>query len=238
MFNLDDYEPVEKRLGYKKDAKSFWEDYPDGRIYTKLIDFSNGRYIVQAFVYRTEVDAHPWTTGLAEETVSGRGVNSTSALENAETSAIGRALATAGYATKGKRPSREEMSKVVKASEVKANIDEAKAKMANTSGEYIPVVKEEDPWTIKPATMPPTMGEAVATVKEIIGGQTEKDIPHCKHGEMMWKTGTTKAGKPWGHMKCKAAVTGEIGGRCESPNDVIWYEIAQDGSWQRQKVRA
>jgi len=23
MFNLDDYEPVEKRLGYKKDAKSF-----------------------------------------------------------------------------------------------------------------------------------------------------------------------------------------------------------------------
>ena len=237
MFNLDDYEPVEKRLGYKKDAKSFWEDYPDGRIFTKLVDFSNGRYIVQAFVYRTEVDAHPWTTGLAEETVSGRGVNSTSALENAETSAIGRALATAGYATKGKRPSREEMSKVVKASEVKANIDEVKAKMAQTSGEYIPVVKEEDPWTIKPATMPPTMGEAVATVKEIIGGQTEKDIPHCKHGEMMWKTGTTKAGKPWGHFKCKAAVTGEIGGRCESPNDVIWYEIAQDGSWQRQKAR-
>jgi hypothetical protein len=82
------------------------------------------------------------------------------------------------------------------------------------------------------------MGEAVSMVQEIIGGQTEKDLPHCRHGEMMWKTGTTKAGKPWGHMKCKAAVTGEIGGRCESPNDVIWYEIAKDGSWQRQKVRA
>jgi hypothetical protein len=38
-------------------------------------------------------------------------------------------------------------------------------------------------------------------------------------------------------MKCKAAVTGEIGGRCEAPNDVIWYEIAKDGSWQRQKAR-
>ena len=231
MFNLEDYETVEERL------IKFWKDHPDGRIDTKLVEASATRFIVQAYIYRTEADQQPWTSGLAEETISGRGVNATSALENCETSAIGRALASAGYATKGKRPSREEMSKVAKADQVTSTIQEVKAKMLETSGEYIPVVKEEDPWTIKPATMPPTMGEAVSTVKEIIGGQTEKDIPHCKHGEMMWKTGTTKAGKPWGHMKCKAAVTGEIGGRCESPNDVIWYEIAKDGSWQRQKAR-
>lgn len=232
MFNLEDYETVEERL------IKFWKDHPDGRIDTKLVEASATRFIVQAYIYRTEADQQPWTSGLAEETISGRGVNATSALENCETSAIGRALASAGYATKGKRPSREEMSKVAKADQVTSTIQEVKAKMANTSGEYIPVVKEEDPWTIKSASMPPTMQEAVATVKEIIGGQTEKDIPHCKHGEMMWKTGTSKAGKPWGHFKCKAAVTGEIGGRCESPNDVIWYEIAQDGSWQRQKARA
>ena len=231
MFNLEDYETVEERL------IKFWKDHPDGRIDTKIIEASATRFIVQAYIYRTEVDQFAWSSGLAEETISGRGVNATSALENAETSAIGRALASAGYATKGKRPSREEMSKVAKMTEAKAVIDEVKAKMAETSGTYIPVVKEEDPWTIKPATMPPTMGEAVSTVKEIIGGQTEKDLPHCRHGEMMWKTGISKAGKPWGHFKCKAAVTGEIGGRCESPNDVIWYEIAKDGSWQRQKVR-
>ena len=231
MFNLEDYETVEERL------IKFWKDHPDGRIDTRLVEASATRFIVQAYIYRTEADQHAWTSGLAEETISGRGVNATSALENCETSAIGRALASAGYATKGKRPSREEMGKVAKASEVKATIDEVKAKMADTSGTYIPVVKEDDPWTIRPATMPPTMGEAVSTVKEIIGGQTEKDIPHCKHGEMIWKTGTTKAGKLWGHFKCKAAVTGEIGGRCESPHDVIWYEIAKDGSWQRQKAR-
>jgi len=224
MFNLEDYETVEERL------IKFWKDHPDGQIHTELLDSANGRFIVMARIFRTEADSRPWTSGLAEETIQGRGVNATSALENCETSAIGRALANAGYATKGKRPSVEEMQKVQRAAQVRTQVEEVKVKMLQTSGEYIPVVKEEDPWTIKPATMPPTMGEAVATVKEIIGGQTEKDIPHCKHGEMMWKTGTTKAGKPWGHMKCKAAVTGEIGGRCESPNDVIWYEIAQDGS--------
>lgn len=225
MFNLDDYETVEERL------VKFWKDHPDGQIHTKVIDQSPGRFIVEAALYRTEADIRPWTTGLAEETVQGRGVNSLSALENCETSAIGRALANAGYSTKGKRASREEMVKVNKAYEVKAN-------MAATANTYVPVVSADDAWTTKPAVMPATIDEAVMTVKDIIGGQTERDIPVCKHGNMMWKTGTTKAGKPWGHFKCIAVITGEIGGRCEPPNDVIWYEIAKDGTWQRQKVRA
>ena len=233
MFNLDDYETVEERLS------KFWKDHPEGRIETKLIVNTPTQYIVWSAIYRDSADVQPWATGLAEETVQGRGVNSTSALENCETSSLGRSLANAGYATKGKRASREEMSKVAKMTEAKSVIDEVKAKMAQTSGEYIPVVKEDDPWTIKPATMPPTMGEAVSMVKEIIGGQTEKDIPRCKHGDMVWKTGTSKTGnKPWGHFKCMAWVTGELGGRCEAPNDVIWYEISkEDGTWQRQKVR-
>ena len=97
MFNLADYETVEERL------IKFWKDHPDGQIHTKLLDSTSGRFIVEASVYRTEADIRPWTTGLAEETIQGRGVNATSALENCETSAIGRALANAGYATKGKR---------------------------------------------------------------------------------------------------------------------------------------
>jgi hypothetical protein len=230
MFNLEDYETVEERLS------KFWKDHPEGRIETKLIVNTPTQYIVWSAIYRDSADVQPWATGLAEETVQGRGVNSTSALENCETSSLGRSLANAGYATKGKRASREEMTKVVKVNEVKATIEETKAKMAQTSGEYIPVVKEDDPWTIKPATMPPTMGEAVATVKEIIGGQTEKDIPRCPHGDMIWKTGQSGAGKAWGHFKCRNAVTGELT-RCPKGEDVIWYEINKEGAWQRQKAR-
>jgi CBS domain-containing protein len=231
MFNLDDYETVEERLS------KFWKDHPEGRIETKLIVNTPTQYIVWSAIYRDSADVQPWATGLAEETVQGRGVNSTSALENCETSSLGRSLANAGYATKGKRASREEMSKVAKGAEVKATIDEVKAKMASTSGEYIPVVKEEDPWTIKPATMPPTMGEAVSMVKEIIGGQTEKDIPRCQHGDMIWKTGQSGAGKVWGHFKCVGAVTGDLT-RCAKGTDVIWYEINKEtGAWQRQVKR-
>jgi len=230
MFNFADYETVEERL------IKFWKDHPDGQIHTELLDSANGRFIVMARIFRTEADSRPWTSGLAEETIQGRGVNATSALENCETSAIGRALANAGYATKGKRPSVEEMQKVQRAAQVKTEVEQVKAKMAQTSGEYIPVVKEEDPWTIKPATMPPTMGEAVATVKEIIGGQTEKDFPRCPHGEMIWNDGS-KNGKPWGHFKCRGAVNGELT-RCPKGDDVIWYEINKEtGAWQRQKAR-
>lgn len=104
-FKLDDYEPVEDRLA------KFWADHPTGRVGTDLISFSEREYIVRAEVYRAAEDPSPAATGYAQETVGSSPVNKVSALENAETSAIGRALANAGYATKGKRPSREEMSK-------------------------------------------------------------------------------------------------------------------------------
>ena len=106
-FNLQDYETVESRL------EKWWKDYPDGRVATKLEQASDTRYIVSAELFKTEADAKACATGLASESISDRGVNSTSALENCETSAIGRALANAGYAAKGKRASREEMTKVV-----------------------------------------------------------------------------------------------------------------------------
>jgi len=225
MFNLDDYETVEERL------IKFWKEHPDGRIDTKLVDASATRFIVQAYIYRTEVDQHPWASGLAEETISGRGVNATSALENCETSAIGRALASAGYATKGKRPSREEMAKVQEQSKVKAELDKVKAKMAQTSTEYIPVAKDNDPWTMQVAPPVQTLESAVEMVKLGLGGTTPDES--CIHGARVWKTGTSKVGKPWGHWKCVAQIMGDAE-RCEP----IWYEIDKEtGQWKPQVKR-
>jgi hypothetical protein len=219
MFNLEDYETVEVRL------EKFIKDFPDFRVETELVSFQNDRYIVKAWIYRTFADSTPFSSGLAEETISSRGVNATSALENCETSAIGRALANAGYASKGKRPSKEEMVKV------------ARTKLSDKPKEYIPVVNESDPWTIKTVAAPTTSAEAVAVVKDIIGGTTDKDVPRCPHGEMHWAHGMTKANKPWGHFKCMAAATGELN-RCPKGEDVIWYEISPEGNWRPQKARA
>lgn len=104
-FNLDDYEPVDVRI------EKFWAEHPDGRILTALEQTGEAHYIVVASVYRTAEDVRAAATGWAQENVTAKGVNSTSALENCETSAIGRALANLGYAAKGKRASREEMEK-------------------------------------------------------------------------------------------------------------------------------
>ena len=225
MFNLEDYETVEERL------VKFWKDHPDGQIHTKVLEHTTSRFIVEASIYRTEADARPWTTGLAEETIQGRGVNATSALENCETSAIGRALANAGYATKGKRASREEMTKVKAKVEVQNIVQETKAKMANTASEYVPVPKEEDPWTMQVAAPVQTMEQAVETVKDVLGGTPTDES--CIHGARVWKTGTSKAGKPWGHWKCMAQILGDAE-RCEP----IWYEIDKEtGKWKPQVKR-
>lgn len=223
FFNLEDYETVEERL------IKYWKENPDGRIQTRLLEHGASRFIVEAAVFRKADDAAPWATGLAEETVQGRGVNATSALENCETSAIGRALANAGYATKGKRPTREEMGKVAAKVKAEEAISIAKQKMAETTGVYIPVVNEDDPWTLKAVEPPTTVDEAVALVKDIIGGQTERDIPNCKCGKpMSWRTGKGKNNKPWGHFTC----TNVPNRKCQDP---IWFEIAADGTWKPQE---
>jgi signal recognition particle subunit SEC65 len=228
MFNLSEYQTCAERL------ELFWKDNPDGRIDTKLIEASQTRFIVQAFIYRTEADQYPWAAGLAEETVQGRGVNATSALENCETSALARALANAGYSPKGdpsKRASREEMSKVAAKEAVSSQVAQVKAKMAETSTEYIPVPKESDPWTIQTAAPVTTMEQAVETVKAVLGGTPIDE--NCIHGARVWKTGTSKAGKPWGHWKCMAQILGDAE-RCEP----IWYEIDKEtGQWKPQVKR-
>jgi hypothetical protein len=106
-FNLDDYEPVASRLD------RFLKAHPDARVITDLV-----HYLSDVAVFKCELwlEGEIIATGWAEE-VRGQGnVNKTSHLENCETGAVGRALANAGLSGSdfNKRPSREEMGKVVR----------------------------------------------------------------------------------------------------------------------------
>ena len=222
MFNLDEYTTVAERI------KIFYEKYPDGRILTTLVHHDPTHIIFKAELYKNMEDTRPFVTGYAKEVISDRGVNRDFALENCETSSIGVAAKNANIGTEKNAISREEAAKVNKVKERDAMIQDTKAKMANTAKEYVPIAKEDDPWTIRAAAPAATVDEAVAIVKDIIGGQTERDIPKCSKchdgKDMTWKTGVSaKTKKPWGNFSCFAC------------KDVIWYEIKPNGSWGRQE---
>jgi hypothetical protein len=132
QFNLNDYETVEERL------KRLYEKYPDARVITTNLTTPQDRQ-VSTWVVKAEIYLPIWTldaalekagveykqgyerdcwflkaTGHAFEVDGVNGMaNKTSALENCETSAIGRALANMNLSG-NKRTSREEMEKVAR----------------------------------------------------------------------------------------------------------------------------
>jgi len=211
-FNLDNYETVEVRL------EKFIKDFPDFRIDTELESFQNDRFIVKAYLYRTFADGVAFSTGYAEEKVTDRGVNSTSALENCETSAIGRALANAGYAAKGKRPSREEMVKVARSEN---DSKTPPAQFINTWDEFIDTPKSKEE--------PVSMEAAAQLIQQELGATPDEPIPHCRHGEMQIKEGN-KNGKPWRGAMCSAGIKG---GMTSEKCPPVWYVVSKStGKWR------
>ena len=212
-FNLEDYETVETRL------EKWHGQYPDSRVETELIEASNTRFIVFCKLFKTEADPKPCATGLAFETITEKGVNSTSALENCETSAIGRALANAGFAAKGKRASREEMAKVNNAepNQYEKKLAERRYSPPATRSAAVEDAlrasfavenKESDPqqWT-------------VSEVVDQIASATPNEPPACEHGHIL-KQGISKGGKPYYGYVCKAK-------QCEPK----WAKITANGKW-------
>ena len=212
-FNLADYETVETRL------EKWHGQFPDSRIETELVEASNTRFIVICRLFKTEADAKPCSSGIASETISDRGVNATSALENCETSAIGRALANAGFAAKGKRASREEMVKVVndepKSFQQKL---ESKQNIYGKSGRSAAIETAlrssfEADKDVAPVAW--TVGDVV----DQIGASTPNEPPACEHGHIL-KQGVSKGGKPYYVYVCKAK-------QC----DPKWASLSANGKW-------
>jgi hypothetical protein len=76
-------------------VQKFREEHPEWELSTEIIEANEKFVIMQARIYN--YDGKCIATGHAEEFRAASQINSTSALENAETSAIGRALAAAGW---------------------------------------------------------------------------------------------------------------------------------------------
>lgn len=93
----------------------FYQRYPTGRIRTKLHSKTEGEIIFCAMVYRGPNDTRPAATGWAAEREGDGEINEVACLENAETSAVGRALANLGFTASIRRPSAEEMEKAARA---------------------------------------------------------------------------------------------------------------------------
>lgn len=76
-------------------VSTFRESHPDWTIYTELVSRDDTTVVMKASI--ADPEQRVIGTGYAEENRSSSQINRTSALENCETSAIGRALAACGY---------------------------------------------------------------------------------------------------------------------------------------------
>lgn len=110
-----DYVDVATRI------QAFRQIYPEGRIQTEMLSNENGIVVFKATV--NAEDGRILATGHASENQNASMINKTSYVENAETSAIGRALGNLGIGSTQSIASVEELTNAMAAQEVIAQTD-------------------------------------------------------------------------------------------------------------------
>ena len=181
MSFLDNYEDVNTRI------KRFRVEYPSARMVCTIEDMNleAGWILFKAEIYREFEDHVPSSTGYAYGHVGTYPTNMKKwFVEDTETSAYGRAIAA--LIPTDMRPTRQDMEKAA----------------------IVDSVPSDDLWatlTVKQTeveTGTTTLGTALSLVKDTID-QPSTANPYCKHGEMVFKTGTSKTtGKPYTGYTC------------------------------------
>ena len=132
-FNLDNYVGVDERI------RRFYTQEPGGSIHTTLRQHDD-TIVFHAAVYRHN-EAQPWATGYAASPNKGE-----KALEKVETTAIGRALANAGFVKEDEqRPSREEMEDLEPGDPTVAWTNQVKTALLDAAGGDVAAAKAA--WT-------------------------------------------------------------------------------------------
>ena len=171
-FDLSNYEDVNARI------TRFRAEFPMGRIEAHIdhIDFENGRILVRALAFRTDdPNELPAAIDYAFEHRATHGVNRDFWVENAVTSAYGRAIGA--LTPSGARPTRQDMEKAEK-------------------------LQSEPVDHYKPANVK-TAAESIGELKQVLGAKLMSEPPKCQHGHRLKRVGTSeKSGKPYLGWAC------------------------------------
>ena len=230
MFNLEDYEDVAARV------LRFQKAYPEGRIVTDVIQFNpeKGIVLVSAQVYRNASDTLPAGVDYAfgDASTFNAGMRKWY-VEDTSSSAIGRALSL--VLETQKKPTKQDMTKVVAAKLEKPTVEEVIADSRKNMATN--AVADQDYWTTpvgqynKVVDAPVTLEKAMENIAAVMGTQEAVEAPSCEHGHMIWREGEEN-GKAWGGYFCGYATrTGEI--KCNT----LWYRMGSDAKWRPQEVR-
>lgn len=139
--------PIQDYITVAERIEKFYERYPEGRIITNIIehDPERGFILMRADVYRNADDTLPAATGHAYELKSEGYVQRTSYIEVGETSAVGRALAMAGFEVRRGIASREEMMKSTRHIKEEAAREKATAVAAPATTKPAPAEPSANP---------------------------------------------------------------------------------------------
>jgi hypothetical protein len=227
MYKLEDYETVAML------NKWFVENYPMGRTNIEITyhDVEKGYITCRAEVYRDVNDSHPATSNIAHG-VRDQYIQNMRRFyaEDIASSALGRAIT---LLKGGQTATRDDMEKVGQVA------DKPTPKpFAEKLTEKIIMPVEDDAWTVKAVNPAPSAAEAVALVQDVLGAtKVDKDIPECKHGQRVWRTGN-KNGKAWANMGCPLTPQRQETWADIDKCDPIWYVIDNNGAWKPQEARS
>jgi hypothetical protein len=194
-FDLSNYVEVADRL------REWYEKYPTARIVTSVLEHTEKRVIVRAEVFRKAEETLPAGAGHSALAIPGTTPYTRGAeLENAETSAIGRALVAAGLPSK----------KVASADEV----------LSKRAAQVFDDVAD--------LSLPP-IDTVVFAANPVAAIGAELAAGKCRvHGrDWAFKEGTSKAGKAYAFWSCGAKDDNYPRGWCDEKPSKVW-EASQE----------
>lgn len=186
-FNLKDYVPVNHRI------LEFYDKFPKGSIQTQILDINEKRVLMRAEIFRAPDDPKP-CTGHAEETRTGY-INIKAAVENCETSAVGRGLALLGISVKHSVASRDEIELTFQSNQdynEKDEFDKLKKEKDVAASQNL---KRQEDGTYKPADdlpeaqVPPTLKKKAQKVREEMPSTFPKYSKVKEEDGDLWRTG-------------------------------------------------